>query len=450
MSIKTRDKKGLESGIALLSGESVSQKGVLPLDRSVSFSFSSGLLSDAIHLLGLDRSLKGRNQLQLISWALIGETANPFVGPHTFCHTRWNHSLLAAAIFQLIGAKVRVGERELVVGQLAALLHDMWLLSGGDSWKSANQQKAMAGQLSMCDEDDGFMQKMLQLNGKEWRKLCKRHGLNAHVTLKEVQSIVWGNGLRGQIQEIADTASYMLGDLAEISRIANRHGVENFGKILSFANDNPWDIWHYTHLVDDKVVVLKPEVLENFLWLRALLWGGVYNTPATKFLELLMHKVVYPYLVEEGMVDLKGLLKQDDAWLWNIVEDVFGWPSDAVFNLDLLGGWPMRREFDFKKDLLECENELRAKGCFTLVVDPGDFQISKSKTDKYNVLDRYGKAVPYSLGFPVQSAVLEESFKKRVNYHRFQLYWVENPQNITPQFEKAWARAVHRWHSEQE
>ncbi len=447
MPFKTSDKKGLESGIVLLSGESVSQKGVLSFGKSLSFSLGSGLLSDAIRLLCLDRSLKGRSQLQLLSWIGIEEVGSSIVGPHTFFHTRLEHSILVAVGHHLMGAG-KMSEMDLAVGSLAGLLHDVWLLPGGDSWKSANQQKATLGQLSMCDEDDGFMQKMLQLNGKEWRKLCKLYGLNAYNTLRDVQSIVWGNGLRGQIQEIADTASYMLGDLAEISAIASRHGARDFGNILGFANDNPWDIWHYTYLVGDKIVILKPEVLENFLWLRALLWGEMYNTPATKFLEVLMRKIVYPYLVEEGMADLKSLLKQDDAWLWNIVEETFGWPNDSVFNLDLLGGWPMRKEFNSKKEVLEFEKELRGKGCFTLVADPGDFQTSKSKTGKYNVLDKHGKAVSYSLGFPEQSAALEEEFKARVNTHRFQLYFVENPQNITPQFEEAWARAVHRWHTE--
>ena len=36
-----------------------------------------------------------------------------------------------------------------------------------------------------------------------------------------MQDIVEGKGLRGQIHEVADTASYMLGDLAEIKRPTN-------------------------------------------------------------------------------------------------------------------------------------------------------------------------------------------------------------------------------------
>lgn len=444
MSIKTRDQKGLESGIVLLSGISANQNGVFTFDEHLSFSLLSGLLYDAIHLLGLDRSLGGRNQLQLLSWVGVGESASTIIGPHTFSHTRLEHSLRAAAGHQLMGAG-KMSERDLAIGALAGLLHDMWLLPGGDSWKSVNQQKAMAGQLSMCDEDDGFMQKMLQLSKKEWRRFCKAYDLDAQDILQEVQAIIWGNGLRGQIQEIADTASYMLGDLAEITKVANRYGVSSFGNILSFAHANPWDIWHYTHLVGGSVVVLKPEVLENFLWLRALLWGEVYNAPGTKFLEVLMRKVVYPYLQEQGMIDLKGLLKQDDGSLWSVVEDAFGWSRDSVFNLDLLGGWPLRREFDSKKDLLECEKDLRAKGCFTLVAGPDDFQSTKSKTSKYYVLDSNGKAVQYSQRFPEQSAAIEKEIAVNANTHLFQLYYVESPQNVTPQFEKAWARAVQRW-----
>lgn len=444
MSIKTKSQKGLESGIVLLSGVSAGQKGILSFDEHLSFSFSSGLLHDAIHLLGLDRSLGGRNQLQLLSWVGVGEIASSIVGPHTFSHTRLEHSLRVAAGHQLMGAG-KMSDRDLAVGALAGLLHDMWLLPGGDSWKSVNQQKAMAGQLSMCDEDDGFMQKMLQLSKREWRRFCKVYDLDAQDILQEVQSIIWGQGLRGQVHEIADTASYMLGDLMEIAQVAKSFGISSFDNVLSFARSNPWDIWHYTRLVDGSVVILKPEVLENFLWLRALLWGEIYNAAGTKFLEVLMRKVVYPYLVEEGMIDLKGLLKQDDGALWSIVEDAFGWSRDSVFNLDLLGGWPVRKEFDSKKELFECEKELRAKGCFTLVAEPGDFQVSKSKVDKYYVLDSAGKAVRYSQKFTEQSAAIEQEIAVNVNSHRFQLYYVESPQNITPQFEKAWARAVQRW-----
>ncbi len=442
--------RALESGIVVPLSR-MPQNGVLPLDNYASFRLlDQGLLSDAKKMLGLDSSSVGRNQLQFLSWALIGEDANPIAGPHTFFHTRFDHSLRAAAICQFTGTG-KMSERDLVILALAALLHDIFLLPGGDSWKSHKQQKTIKDQLSWIDEDDSFGKKMGRFNKREWIRLCQMYGLRPGTILAEVEAIVLGRGLRGQIQEVADTASYMLGDISAIAEVVARYQLRDFAEIFNFANQNPWDIWQCTYKVGEDLVILKPDVLYNFLRLRALLWGQLYNSPAHKFLELVMRKIVYPYLLKEKLIDVKGLFKEGDSYLWNIVESAMGWPTDAVFNLDLLGGWPRRREFDTLAEALAFEQDLRQKGHFTLLALPtlsedsaGDFQKAKSKTNKYNVLDGQGKAAPYNLVFPHQSAEIEEMFVEKVNPRRFQVYWVENPK-LTSAFKVAWNRAVQRW-----
>ncbi|TSC84908.1 MAG: hypothetical protein G01um101413_292 [Parcubacteria group bacterium Gr01-1014_13] len=448
MSTRNSPKPGqsLGGGLVLLPSDAVPSstesfslyKAYSLADRA--FWLEPGLVSDAMTRLNLLR-MDDIHQLQVLTVAEISDTLNNLELPHRFLHKRLVHNLRAGALHGLIAKQCSLSEKEIAVGVLAECMHDNFTCAGGDSWKGINHQQ------TIFDEDDQFAEKIFRYYNPGWRWLCLKHGFNPEHTAQEMQEIVDGHGLRGQIHEIADTASYMLGDLAEIKKAHERVGGLKFQEIIlaSEDKDNKWDIWNHLKVEAGQLVATDRWVLENFLRLRVMLWKNLYQNPATKFLELLGREVVYPYLLSRKRIHLVELPKQTDTWLHNLVEQEMGLASGGWTRLDLLGGFPKLKSFRTWGEAREFEDYWYSLGAFTLVFSVKDFQKTKSKTDKYLINGLDGEVVAFKQACPTSAALIDEVARWSTSSSEpINVCWVENP-IIPDNMRRAWEEARVLW-----
>ena len=356
-------------------------------------------------------------------------------------HKRLIHNLRAGALHGLMAKQSGLSEKEIAVGVLAECMHDNFTCAGGDSWKGIDHQG------KIFDEDADFAKKILRYYGLGWLTLCWQYGFDPEKTAQEMQDIVDGHGLRGQIHEIADTASYMLGDLAEIKKAHARVGGLKFQAIILFSEneDNKWDIWNHLKVEAGQLVAIDRWVLESFLRLRVMLWKNLYQNPAAKFLELLGREVVYPYLLSRKRINLAELPKQTDTWLHNLVEQEMGLASGAWTRLDLLGGFPKLKSFPTWGEAMEFEDHLYSLSAFTLVFSVRDFQETKSKTGKYLLNGVDGEVVTFKEACPTSATWVDEVARWSTSSSEpINVCWVENPV-IPDNLRRAWEEARARW-----
>ena len=445
MSTKKSPGQRLGGGLALLPSDakpSSSESFTLYKAFSLAgraFCVESGLVSHAISPLNLLR-MADVHQLQTLTVVEIGDKLNNLELPHRFLHNRLVHNLRAGALHGLIAKQCGLSEEEIEIGVLAECMHDNFTCAGGDSWKGVNHQG------TIFDEDDQFAKKIFRYYSAGWQSLCHQYKFDPEKTALELQGIIDGRGLRGQIHEIADTASYMLGDLAEIKKAYARVGGQKFRRIIISSEHEEWDIWNHLKVEDGQLVATNRFVLENFLRLRVMLWENLYQNPAAKFLELLAREIVYPYLLSRKRIDLAELPLRGDTWLYNLIETEMGLPAGTWESLNLLGAFPKRRVFSTWLEAMDFEDYLYSfSRAFTLVFSVKDFQATKSKTDKYLINGLEGKVVTFKEACPASAGwidnIAQESTSPPVGIN---VCWVDNPV-IPGNLRQAWEEARARW-----
>lgn len=409
---------------------------IVRLSGDVGFRVGPGFVADAIGLLGLGR-MGDIHQLQFITGVMVGSDAHGVLGSHQFPHTRLPHVLRAAVLHLQILMRAGVQDRRTVIlGVWAELMHDAFLCAGGDSWKGSVQ-------VDLFEEDSNFVLKLWHYYAAGWTALCRRYGFDPVSSGTYVERIVHGKGQGGEIHEVVDTASYMLGDLRAIDEFVKRSGVKHFDEILQFAKVHAWDVWTDICLLSAKVVVQDAQKLGNFIQLRALLWRWLYSYPEAKFVELLLHNIVYPYLLQIRAFPKSVLLQKGDSWLLKILAKRMGLRS--VERIDLLGGWPNVQRFATQAEAQTFEAKLVAQGSvFTLLVGSHDIQQTSSKLGTYYVLSSEENLESFATaGNPQQVAVivdLVESANEAVWY----VFWVKSPA-LSRAMSEAWRQARLRW-----
>jgi len=406
---------------------------------NAAFYVGPGLVADAMKRLNLLR-MDDVYQLQVLTVAEVSDKLSSLELPHRFLHKRLVHNLRAGALHGLMAEQSYLSEEEVNIGILAECMHDNFTCAGGDSWKDINHQK------KLFDEDDRFAEKIFRYYNSGWQWLSRQYGFDPEKTAQEMQDIIDGRGLRGQFHEIADTASYMLGDLVEIKKAYARVGGQKFQEIIRTSLDD-WDIWNHIKIQNGQVVVTNHWVLENFLRLRVMLWAHLYQNPASKFLELLAREVVYPYLLSRKAINLAELPVQGDAWLHSLVEKEMGLASGAWARLDLLGAFPRRKACATWIQALDFEDYLHSfpPGAFTLVFSTKDFQATKSKTDKYFVDGLDGTVLSFKEAFPTSAGLIDETARRSTSEtERINVCWVKIPV-MSGNMRQAWEEARARW-----
>ncbi len=439
------EKIALGGGIVLLPGRVVRnsprnfvQGAAYSLGANSFYVERKGLASDVVNFLKL-RRLENIGQLEFLSTLRLNGHGIRGLYPHTFGHNRLVHSVRVSA-FSLVMAKAYgLSDTEIDKLVVSGLSHDVFTCAGGDSWKDVNQQG------TLFDEDNEFARKIFLYFGENWKILCGRYGWDPEKMSSAIADIVSGQGLLGGFQEIADTASYMLGDVEEIRRAVDRHkSSPDFGRILQAAK-RPWDIWNHLSVCGGRVVVNDPVRLNNFLALRLLLWVDLYQNPQHKFLELLMLNVVYPHMINRKLIKINELPTKDDRWLHGVISRHMGWAEGQIRNLDLLGSYPKLETFSSIDKALVFEEEKYQAGAVTLIYDVRKFQPTKTKIDKYYIVGKDGHPQTFANAYPVCSEVIKQMAQQSVATKKpVQMAWVERP-NISDNFRLAWKSARARW-----
>lgn len=382
------------------------------------------------------------SQLQSLSVLPLNGHGIRGLYPHTFGHNRLVHSFRVAAIAALAGKNCGLDENARAKLLVAGLLHDAFTCAGGDSWKDINCQG------TLFDEDNDFAAKIFRYFGEGWKTLCDYYGWNPETMAGEIADIVAGKGLLGGLQEIADTASYMLGDLEEIRRSTRRHkNPQDFGRILQAAH-RPWNIWNCLYISGEKAVVLDPVTLNNFLMLRVWLWADFYQNPRVKFLEMLLRNIVYPHLVDKQLIKLHELPLKNDKYLRGVIGRYMGWVDVQIKHLDVLGAFPKLKAFADWGEALAFEEEKYNAGVATLMYDVRLLQPTKDKTDKYFTVGKYGEETTFADAYSDHASVIKEIVRQNTSPEKpVQVAWVENPK-ISDNYRRAWETARARWKKE--
>jgi len=440
------EKIPLGGGITLFPGKAVKNSprhcvpgAVYSLDERNAFCAElDGLAMDVMICAKLGR-LEEIAQLQFLSTLRLNGQGIRGLYPHTFGHNRLVHSARVSALALVMAKSYGLSNSEKDKLTVAGLLHDVFTCAGGDSWKDINCQG------TLFDEDNDFAGKIFRYFGPSWKTLCARYGWNPETMAREIADIVAGKGLLGGVQEIADTASYMLGDLEEIRRAARRHkNPQDFARILQAA-ERPWDVWNHISVCGGKVMVTDPVTLNNFLMLRILLWVDFYQNPQHKFLERLMLNIVYPYLVDKKVIKISELPTKDDSWLYGVIGRQMGWADVRVRHLDLLGGFPKLKAFADMNEALAWEEEKYHAGAVTLIYDTRQFQPTKTKVDKYCVVGKDGRPQTFAEAYPTHASAISQIARQATAPEKpIYVAWVEKP-DISDNYRRAWESARARW-----
>ena len=384
-------------------------------------------------------------QLQFLSVLPLNGHAIRGLYPHTFGHNRLIHSFRVAAVSLVMGKTLELSYGEMGKLLVSGLLHDAFTCAGGDSWKDINHQG------TLFDEDNDFAKKIFRYFGDGWRTLSTHYdGFDPESAALEIADVVSGKGLLGGIQEIADTASYMLGDLEEIRKSTRRHkNQQDFARIL-LAAERPWDVWNHVSVCEGKVVVTDSVTLNNFLMLRVLLWADFYQNPRVKYLEMLLQKIVYPHLVDKNLIKIHELPLKNDKYLRGVIGRQMGWADVQIQHLDVLGAFPKLEAFADWDEALVFEEEKYRAGAATLIYDARQFPSIKSKVEKYHVIGENGSsqtsALAFAHAYPTRAEAIEEIARLAMAPDKpVQVAWVENPK-ISDNYRRAWEAARLRWH----
>lgn len=442
------EKIPLGGGISLLSGKVVKNSpqifnlGVAYSLGRDAFCVETGLAQDVFTFAKLAR-LEQISHLQFLSVLPLNGHGIRGLYPHTFGHNRLVHSFRTAVLAVVAGKNCGLDESTKEELLIAGLLHDVFTCAGGDSWKDINCQG------TLFDEDNDFAAKIFRYFGESWKDLCNYYGWDADEMAANIADIVAGKGLLGGFQEIADTASYMLGDLEEIRRTTRRHkNPQDFARILQAA-EHIWDIWKRVSVCQGKVVVTDPVALNNFLVLRILLWVEFYQNPRIKYLEQLMLRIVYPYMVDKKLIKISELPTKTSKYIIEIVCRHMGWADVQIRNLDVLGAFPKLKAFADWSEAVAFEEEKYRVGAATLIYDARQFQLTKTKVDKYLVIGQDGQAQTFASAYPEHASAIEEIACKATAPRNggVQVAWVENPK-ISDNYRRAWEMARAKWRKE--
>ncbi len=378
-----------------LTGDYFEPFGILPHRRDLGFAFavkSDGMVHDVCIALNVFR-LDGIKQLGFLHDPVVNNDGADIGLAMRFHHTRFMHSLLVMATVSLIGKQVGLSEYEIKHLQIAALTHDVLTPAGGDSVKPID----FAG----FDEDAHYAE--VFHNNPEWEQVRNQYELDEAL----LTSIVGGQGVLGQLLDIADKTSYVAHDLdaflmmtdpRKYSWIVPPQGLLDIWNLREAIEPETCKLWDKVRIIDGQVVITDPRRLAGFLKLRALMFRHLYQNPRARYREQMLSVLILEPFYHEGVVTREQLLKMGDYELEQLLGQLTGLPD---FRIEMSHTWHAP-DIESFPDLEHALARLRAiahvkpKTLFMLEVFP---QPSK-KAVWYLVLDGRKEVRPLAEAFP--------------------------------------------------
>ncbi|MBP9728297.1 MAG: hypothetical protein KBD27_02880 [Candidatus Moranbacteria bacterium] len=303
------------------------------------------------------------------------------------------HSLVVMATVSLIGRQVGLSEYEIRHLQVAALTHDVLTPAGGDSVKPID--------FAAFDEDVHYEE--VFRNNQEWDAVREKYELDESL----LASIVNGQGVLGQLLDIADKTSYvahdldaylMMADPRKYSKIVPPQGLLDIWDLRKATGPEACKLWDKVRIIDGKVVITDPKKLAGFLKLRALMFRHLYQNPRARYREQMLAILVLEPFYHDGTVTREQLLKMGDYELEQLLGQLTGL-RDFRTELSYTLHAPDIESFSSREDALirmQVIAQARPKTLFMLEVFP---QPSK-KAVRYLVLDGKKGVRPFAEAFP--------------------------------------------------
>jgi len=213
-----------------------------------------------------------------------------------FHHTRFLHSMLVAAIYEVVLARNGFSEKERAKYVLTAAAHDIAIPAGGDSVKRVDSKN--------LHEENAFSW-VLNYHGltKRWKK---RYRFN----IREARRIVKNKGVFGRLLEVIDRICYTGVDCFDVGSIRD-------GDIRKLCLENPlvMDVWQDIRFIDKQDFgFTNSERLFKFLMLRAFEHKELLKNPYSRILDFFLKRLVNP-LYKRGLITKEDLLTHRDDWL---------------------------------------------------------------------------------------------------------------------------------------
>ena len=410
-----------------------------------------GLIADLWRSLDLKRLGSDRRhvrQLQILTPFHVTENTPYVTPPHHFPHTRWQHSLGAAALVDAMAANNGLPPETTKTGLALEATHDMMLPAGGDMTK----QYFKRHERKLVDEDAQYGT-IFDRQPDIWYGLCQRHGLPTDAASQMIASIN-GAGLLGQLHKLADASSYLSLDMAHMCQGFQRvwgeewpaKCPEQYHEIFDLLRLRPLAIWETVEVRNGTAVVTDPWRLRAFLKVHLLMWR-FYQNPAAKFLELLHLEVLLPYLARRGFMDSTKIMHWDDTHLFRLIDKTMGLPGLSS-NLQFLGTPPLAKSFASRRQALTFERQAYRDGSFTLVWCTGQSPTINTKTHLFHVPGPNGAPVTFEQAEPNEAILLKRIALAEQHEPRWFVFYIPRTlftRRLTPALEEAWQQARTRW-----
>lgn len=307
---------------------------------------ADGLIHDVCAALNVFR-LENIRQLSYLHDPVMNEVPEISGAGMLFHHSRYMHSLDVMATATLMGLKCKLLPWELTHLRVAAISHDVLTPAGGDAVKFLDS--------SAFDEDLHYPE--IFKSNPEWIAIRKRHELSEEL----LTSIVRGEGLLGQILDLADKSSYvahdveaymMQGDPTKTTDYTSPESIIAVWNHLQRLNRPSCATWECVSRIGEEMFVTDPLRLSHFLTLRALLFKHLYNNPKARYREQMFATLIVDYLYAEQILSRKDLLTMNDWQLDRMIQGhMYKAPVNWALSLSRLA--PTVKTYATKEEALE-------------------------------------------------------------------------------------------------
>lgn len=369
----------------------------------------SGLTEDVVRTFNLFRLRRIRQLGYLTDPTSLTKERTSF--GLTFSHTRYEHTLTAMALVQLMTANSHLPLRVRHTLKVAALLHDILTPAGGDTTKLADRQA--------FDEDANFAD---VLDTPAWEAFSRRCSVDVPLLLNVVQ----GRGPLSLLHDAADKGAYLSSDAWQYSRKMGNlveptspeiepDTIEN----LLTANPNIAGIWDVIKVLDRRAVITDPDRWINFIKLRTLLFQMLYWNPSSRFIEFILGSVVIKYMYRTGKLSQAGLRRMADEDLDKAICSFLG--IDLPWRSEMFGQ-PVYEGFDALDQARARELELNKRGIVFTTIDlhPASVKLALH----YPVLDSKGRIRDLE---DIRPAQVQDLHRIARIYKPARLYYLPNP-----------------------
>jgi len=383
---------------AWLQSDNFDPLGILLYQQELGFAFAvhdCDIIHDISSALNVFR-LERIRQLGFLHDPVMNEVAGNCGIGSLFEHTRYMHSLTVMATASLIGFRSGLSPRDLTHLRVAAVTHDVLTPAGGDSIKFIDPE---------AFNEDTHYHEIFQ-NNPEWSEVRDRYKLDEEL----LATIVRGEGLLGQLLDIADKTSYVAHDV-DAYMMGNDPRIFHYFKspdslmeiwnIRNGAGHPLCDLWDHIAIKNGRVVITNGRRLAEFLKLRALMFRHLYYNPKARYREQMLGILIVDPLYRSGIVTRKQLISMSDNELYSLLDRSAG-RGDLFWALSRSDFAP---EVESYRDLATAK--ARAQSLITrnpnLLVMFEIFPPISNKAVRYFVQDKNGAALPFAEAYPEEA-----------------------------------------------